>query len=143
MYGTAVPDWGTIPFYLSRDLNAGSKDCVFVSNFGVEGYVTDQEVILLTELLKAGEHPDIVIFYDGVNDSLMAWSPSGPPNPHFMFGDVKKRVEGSLSGRLDFLQKSYTVRAAQGGFDTSPFARAVPVPHCKGATERSDNVREL
>jgi len=113
MYGTGVPDWATIPSYLSRDLNSGSRECVVVSNFGVEGYVTDQELILLEEQLKAGGQPDIVIFYDGVNDSALAWPPSGPANPHFSFAQIKKRVEGSLSGRLDLLQKSYTVRLAR------------------------------
>jgi hypothetical protein len=110
MYGTAVPDWATIPSYLSRDLNAGSQVCTEISNFGVEGYVTDQELILLAEQLKAGGHPDIVILYDGVNDSSLAWTPSGTPNAHFLFGKVKSRVEGSLSGRLDFLQQSYALR---------------------------------
>jgi lysophospholipase L1-like esterase len=113
MYGTAVPDWATIASYLSRNLNTGSGGCVAVSNFGVEGYVTDQELILLGEQLKAGGHPDIVIFYDGVNDSSLAWAPSGSPNPHFVYATVKSRVEGSLSGRLDFLQKSYALRLAR------------------------------
>lgn len=115
MYGTAVPDWATIPSYLSRELNGRSDDCVVVSNFGVEGYVTDQELILLGEQLKAGGHPDIVIFYDGVNDSSLAWPPSSPPNAHFLFGSIKTRVEGSVSGRLDFLQKSYASRLVREG----------------------------
>jgi hypothetical protein len=110
MYGTAVPDWATIPSYLSREMNAGTHDCVVVFNYGVEGYVTDQELILLGEQLKAGGHPDIVIFYDGVNDSSLAWPPPGPPSAHFSYRMIKKRVEGSVSGRLDFLQKSYSVR---------------------------------
>ena len=110
MYGTAVPDWATIPSYLSRDLNTGSQKCVLVSNFGVEGYVTDQELILLEEQLKVGGHPDIVVFYDGVNDSSLAWSPSGQPNAHFAYATIKGRVEGSLSSRLDFMQKSYALR---------------------------------
>lgn len=109
MYGYAVPDWATIPSYLSRELNAGSQNCVVVSNFGVEGYVNNQELIALEEQLKAGAHPDIVVFYDGVNDSALAWNPSGPPPPHFVFGTIKSRVEGSVSGRLDFLQSSYTM----------------------------------
>ena len=109
LYGTAVPDWATIPSYLSHELNAGSQNCVVVSNFGVEGYVNDQELILLEEQLKAGGHPDIVVFYDGVNDSSLAWSPSSPPPPHFLFGTIKSRVEGSTAGRLDFLKQSYAL----------------------------------
>jgi lysophospholipase L1-like esterase len=132
MYGTAAPDWATIASYLSRDLNAGSRDCVKVSNFGVEGYVTDQELILLTEQLKAGGHPDLVIFYDGVNDSSLAWAPSGAPTAHFMFKTIKTRVEGSLSGRLDSLQKSYTVRLATAGL-----ARLRPVTSFAPTVSRS------
>jgi lysophospholipase L1-like esterase len=117
MYGTAAPDFATIPSYLSRDLNSGSRDCVVVLNFGVEGYVTDQELILLQEQLKAGGRPDIVVFYDGVNDSSLAWGAPGHANLHFLFGVVKSRVEGSLSGRLDFLQKSYAVRLTRAAFE--------------------------
>ena len=110
MYGTGVPDFATIPSYLSHELNSGSSDCFAVLNFGVEGYVTDQELILLEEQLKAGGRPNMVIFYDGVNDSSLAWGPSGHPDPHFTFGTIKSRIEGSLSARLDFLQKSYAMR---------------------------------
>jgi len=112
VYGFAVPDWATIPTYLSRELNAGSQNCVVVSNFGVEGYVNDQELILLEEQLKAGGHPDFVVFYDGINDSLLAWPKYGAPRAHFGFGPIRSRVEGSVSGRLDFLEKSYAVRLA-------------------------------
>src|SRR5579863_6029807 len=123
MYGTVVPDWATIPSYLSRDLNAGSRVCIEISNFGVEGYVSDQELILLAEQLKAGGHPDVVVLYDGVNDSSLAWAVSGSPNAHFLFGTVKSRVEGSLSGRLDFLQQSYALRLVR-----EALARLRPTP---------------
>lgn len=111
MYGVGVPDWATMPSYLSRELNAGAQNCVVVSNFGVEGYVTDQELILLEEQLKAGGRPDVVIFYDGLNDS-MAQCPPGLPTPHGAYRTIKSRIEGSLAGRVDFLQKSYTLRLA-------------------------------
>ena len=112
MYGTGVPDWATLPSYLSRDLNAASSECVVVSNFGVEGYVSNQEVILLMEQLKAGGHPDIVIVYDGLNDAGAAGPTSGPPHPHFSFDVIKRRVEGSISGCFDFIRESYTLRLA-------------------------------
>jgi lysophospholipase L1-like esterase len=112
VYGTGVPDWATLPSYLSRALNAASSDCVVVSNFGVEGYVSNQEVILLMEQLKAGGHPDIVIVYDGLNDAGAAGPSSGPPHPHFSFDTIKRRVEGSISGCFDFIRESYTLRLA-------------------------------
>lgn len=112
MYGTAVPDWATVASYLSRDLNAASQNCIMISNFGVEGYVSDQELMLLIEQLKAAGHPDVVVFYDGVNDSSLAFAQPGAPAPHFSAGKIKSRIEGSLSGRLDFLQDTYAVRMA-------------------------------
>ena len=112
MYGAGVPDWATLPSYLSRELNAGARNCVTVVNFGVEGYIIDQELILLEEQLKAGRHPDIVIFYDGINDSMGQCAP-GSPTPHGGYTTIKSRVEGSVSGRLDFLQKTYTLRLAR------------------------------
>jgi len=42
LYGTGVPDWATIPSYLSRALNSAKPGCMIVRNFGVEGYVTNQ-----------------------------------------------------------------------------------------------------
>jgi len=113
MWGYGVPDWATIPSYLSRELNGSSQNCVVVSNFGVEGYVNDQELLALQEQLKVGAHPDIVVFYDGVNDSALAWNPAGPPPAHFLFQTIKSRVEGSVSGRLDFLKTSYTMHLAR------------------------------
>ena len=111
VYGTGVPDWATLPSQLSRDLNSGGTDCVMVSNFGAEAYVTNQELLVLVEQLKAGRHPDIVIFYDGVNDSATA-EPSYGPRAHYMYQTIKARIEGSLAGRLDFLRQSYTHRMA-------------------------------
>ena len=112
MYGTGVPDWGTVPSYLSRDLNAANSDCVVVSNFGVEGYVSNQELILLMEQLKAGGHPNIVIFYDGLNDACTARPGLSDPEPHFSIDTIKPRIEGSISGRFDFVRESYTLRLA-------------------------------
>jgi lysophospholipase L1-like esterase len=110
LYGTGVPDGATIPSYLSRSLNAAGSHCTIVTNEGVEGYVSNQELLQLMERLKSGAQPDIVVFYDGVNDASAAGASPGPPSAHFYFGTIKNRIEGSLSGRLDFLQESYTMR---------------------------------
>jgi lysophospholipase L1-like esterase len=112
VYGTGVPDGSTLPSYLAQDLNRAGDVCALVFNFGVEGYVSTQELMLLTEQLKAGGRPDIVVFYDGVNDAATAQPGPGPPEPHFYYGMIKARVEGSPRGRLDFLQKSSALHLA-------------------------------
>lgn len=113
MFGAGVPDWATIPSYLSRELNSAGLGCVQVTNFGVEAYVSNQEVQLLAEQLKAGRHPDVVVFYDGVNDSYVGAVDPGMASSHLYFSLLKARMEGRLAGRLDLLRDSYTFRLAQ------------------------------
>jgi lysophospholipase L1-like esterase len=128
VYGIGVPDWATLPSFLSRDLNVAGSDCAVVSNFGVEGYVSNQELILLMEQLKVDGHPDIVIFYDGLNDALAAGPSSRPPQPHFEFDLIKHRIEGTLKGRFDFIRESYTLRLAgaiRAGLFGQHFSRSV------------------
>jgi len=119
LYGTGVPDWATIPSYLSRDLNSAKTGCLLIRNFGVEGYVTNQEVILLMEQLKAGGRPGFVIFYDGVNDSYAGAVSPGVPTAHMSLSNIKARVEGTLAGRLDFLRSSYTLQLATAALNSS------------------------
>jgi lysophospholipase L1-like esterase len=113
VYGLGVPDWATLPSYLSHDLNSASRKCVVVTNFGVEGYVSNQELILLMEGLKASRPPDIVIFYDGLNDtSAVLENPMDPSHSHFSLGTIGARVQGSFTARLDFLRQTYSGRFA-------------------------------
>ncbi len=85
--------------------------CFVIQNIGVEAQGTNQELILLVEMLKTGEPPDAVIFYDGVNDAIAAASP-GTPGAHLEFNFIKGRVEGSLASRFDFLRESNSLHIA-------------------------------
>jgi len=67
MWGSGARDQWTIPSVLARLLaEAGIR--ARVTNFGQTGYVSTQEVIALLRLLHEGDVPDVVVFYDGVND---------------------------------------------------------------------------
>jgi lysophospholipase L1-like esterase len=110
VYGTGVPDWATLPSYLSRNLNSNGRACVVVTNFGDESYVTTQELILLIEQLKRGGHPDIVVFYDGFNDANIGMAAPDPWSTHYGLAVIKARAEGSFRGRFDFVHRLYTVR---------------------------------
>lgn len=67
MIGMGVPDQYTIPAYLARALNKGDA-CVKVVNYGTTWWQSSQSLAQLANLLRAGERPDVVIFYDGIND---------------------------------------------------------------------------
>ena len=107
VYGIGTPDWATIPSYLSRELNTDPTACIEVTNLGAEGYVTNQEVILLSQQLKAGRKPDIAIFYDGINESLVGGFSPGIPTAHWNFEMIKTRVENVPDSKLVLLNNSH------------------------------------
>lgn len=72
VWGTGARDEHTIPSYLAKSLDSRSIACQVV-NCGETGYVARQELIMLTTMLQEGERPDIVVFYDGVNDVFSAF----------------------------------------------------------------------
>ncbi|MEQ8278084.1 MAG: SGNH/GDSL hydrolase family protein [Deltaproteobacteria bacterium] len=65
IWGMGARDEGTIPSHLARALRSAR-----VENLGQIGYTSTQELITLLARLQAGERPDVVVFYDGVNDLL-------------------------------------------------------------------------
>ncbi len=76
MWGTGARTDATIPSLLSKGLAAGAARAPCrVTNFGETGWVSGQELIALELELRRGEVPAVVVFYDGINDTV-----SGPIN---------------------------------------------------------------
>jgi lysophospholipase L1-like esterase len=72
LWGFGARDDLTIPSLLSRALyEQGWR--VELKNLSGIGYVSTQEVIALIRELQVGHRPDVVIFYDGVNDASAAF----------------------------------------------------------------------
>ncbi len=72
MWGVGARDDFTIASCFARELESRGIRCQ-VTNFGESGYVTTQEVVALVQQLRDGNVPDLVIFYDGVNDIYSAY----------------------------------------------------------------------
>ena len=72
MWGSGARDDFTIPSYVARDLHDRGLP-VEVTNFGESGYVSKQELIGLIGELEKGNVPDLVVFYDGVNDTFSTY----------------------------------------------------------------------
>ncbi len=69
MWGYLAKDEETIPSVLATALNAaGSWN---ITNHAEIGYVQSQELVRLMGLLRRGNIPDVVVFYDGCNDVRM------------------------------------------------------------------------
>ncbi|TMB98392.1 MAG: SGNH/GDSL hydrolase family protein [Chloroflexi bacterium] len=72
MWGTGQRDAQTIPSLLSRQLEARGLADARLINFGETGYVFTQEVVTLILELRSGARPQVVVFYDGLNDVTSA-----------------------------------------------------------------------
>jgi hypothetical protein len=113
LWGTGARDDLTIPSLLARVLHERGFDAE-ITNFGEAAYVSSQEIVGLLIKLREADVPDLVIFYDGVNDTYSAFQqamPGLPQNeadrvyefnlskPH-RFGELRSRVVLEVSDRL-------------------------------------------
>ncbi|MGO9056688.1 MAG: SGNH/GDSL hydrolase family protein [Candidatus Binataceae bacterium] len=73
MWGYGVRDDHTLASLISKYLAGKTDYDAEVFNYGQLGYVSTQEVLLLYELLSHGRRPNVVIFYDGINDTFAAY----------------------------------------------------------------------
>jgi hypothetical protein len=64
-----------------------------ITNLGQLGHNSTQEVISLYQLLKAGGHPDIVLFYDGINEMICVEQTGAADR---LFNDSGRAVEFNL-----------------------------------------------
>ena len=71
LWGFGARDDETIPSLVARDLDQRGWH-VELKNLSEIGYVSTQELVALFRELQAGYRPDVVIFYDGVNDTTSA-----------------------------------------------------------------------
>lgn len=143
LWGTGARDSMTIPAIMASEL-AKRGVAAEVTNFGESGYVSTQELIGFLLELQSDRIPDVVIFYDGVNDTFSAYQQGVAGMPQNEFNRVR---EFNLSGptsraKLWFiaLQNSLhelsTVRFLEG------ILRRVGLIDQKGSSARSPSVRE-
>jgi len=71
LWGFGSRDDETIPSLIARGLHERGVRAE-VRNLAEIGYVSTQEVIALFRELQQGYRPDLVLFYDGVNDTISA-----------------------------------------------------------------------
>jgi hypothetical protein len=71
-WGTGARDEFTIPSYVSKLLAEKYPHRFNITNYGQDGYVTTQEVIELLREIQRENIPDLVIFYDGYNETYTA-----------------------------------------------------------------------
>ena len=95
VWGVGAPDHETIPSHMAALLNGTLGIESNVRNLGRRGFVSTQEVIYLMRELQAGRRPDIVVFYNGVNDAAAVSLWPEFPGAHVSFDTVRDRFEAT------------------------------------------------
>jgi lysophospholipase L1-like esterase len=80
MWGSGARDEYTIPSDLSRILSQQGFNVEFTNN-GETGWVSTQSLIWLILQLRQGNVPDVVMFYDGANDTHSSFQNREPGMP--------------------------------------------------------------
>lgn len=118
MFCAEVPDEFTLASALSRQLHAQYPGKKFVvTNWGIPGFVRDQQVLLLSRLLMQGKRPDLVVFVDGLNDTRLKMGQKRPEPHGFstlyeqIYRSIKERIWATLvwkSSLLTLVMRSQT-----------------------------------
>jgi len=119
MWGLGAGDDSTIPSIFAEEAKNKGINCEVV-NFGQYAYVSTQEVIELTLQLQRGNIPDIVIFYDGVNDTFSGFQLSVPGLPH---DEIRREKEFCLLERKEL--QTLAVQSAIRQLSTMRFLHGV------------------
>ena len=94
MWGEGAADDQTIASHLQTLLRRKTKHPIEVINFGQRGWISTQNLIRLTLELRAGNIPDVVVFYDGYNDTTTAariGKAGVPENLDVLVGDFDRK----------------------------------------------------
>lgn len=100
MIGWGISDSVTIPSLLQAELDSILDIPVRVENFGQQAYVSTQEIIELILQLRKGRRPDLVIFYDGVNDTFAAYQ-SGVAGVHENLAEIELKFEDTSDNQYE------------------------------------------
>ena len=114
-WGEGAPDGETIPSHLATLMNAWDVDTT-VKNLGERGYVSTQEVVFLYRELQAGKRPDVVVFYDGINDAAAASNWPEVPGSHVSLHRIRDRFQfGEVPSerRRDFVRSLGIYKASR------------------------------
>jgi hypothetical protein len=100
MWGSGAPDWATIPSYLQPLLSDQMSQPICISNFGQPSWITNQNLIQLVKQLQQGNIPDMVIFYDGYNDTRLAFS-LGIAGLHYQYDSFESIFRRATTKQAD------------------------------------------
>jgi len=142
MLGWGSPDWGTIPAYLQTGFAALIDRPICVVNLGEDGYVSTQNLVALILQLQSGNIPDLVIFYDGINEVIAAHE-SGQSSGHVTLAKVAARFEEQEHPLITWSKASRTYSLIERWFYRSEQKRDGISPGISVDPERKFDIHHL
>ena len=137
VWGTGVDDAGTIPSQLAAITGTHTE------NFGETGYTAHQSLLLLLQLIEDGIRPDVVIFYDGVNDVAHKCRHELTPTSDALEFEVSTVLKAQKTSPFSF---SYFFRPVlalmQKINETSPVQKFAPLYDCFSDGKKAGAIAE-
>lgn len=99
---------------------------IVARNFGVLAYTNWQEALLMAELLTERSRPDLIVFYDGMNDFSVYQRPGASTRPSHNFASEVGALLENQGANLEFPVESDDASDADGSPRGSP-ANAVHI----------------
>ena len=131
MWGTGANDAGTIPSQFAALTRIHSD------NFGEAGYTAHQSLSLLIQLLQEGHRPDLVVFYDGVNEAAIKCVTELTPDAHMLEARIDNLLKQPATSPASFAHYFAPVRHVAGRIN-SIFARTAGIAPVAGFNCHSD-----
>jgi lysophospholipase L1-like esterase len=114
LWGTGLPDWETIPSYVSKFLNEDNPRYI-IYNYGETGFVDSQGLNRLISEIKKGNIPDLAIFYSGANDACngayFLFALKTPSYHSYMDRFEKVFTRDKITKFIETLKTTYTYKA--------------------------------
>ena len=125
MFGVGQRDAHTIPSEIARLAEADGIS-VRSENFGVSAWVNWQETMRLAELLDSEQPPDLIVFYDGVNERGAAFD-------RLQRGDVDPEHNWRpLTGELETAMRDRTFAARSGPVEDAKLVALAAAQYRRG-----------
>lgn len=108
MFCVDVPDEYTVPSIFAKKISPLYSEINFdVFNYALPAFVSENELHLLVTLLKNGQIPNLVIFYDGVADIGVKAMREEPHDHYIQFVEASKGLSRTILDRI--VRKSYFI----------------------------------
>ncbi|WP_299438779.1 hypothetical protein [uncultured Aquimarina sp.] len=112
LFGTGTREQHTIPSRLSHYIHQNfPKKNIEITNFGCHGYTRSIENIQLQREILKNNIPDLVIFYDGVNEVISAFENNEADLPASSFNRRKEfRISNYYGRKISMLYSSSNIK---------------------------------